>query len=118
MNKGIIFLTGIIFFTISLKAETMVQSDISIIRERIVNELLKSELDDSQIANLIETIKEDGNWPGINYENVFRTNYEHSKHINNLVTLSKGYKNPSSSFYKSKKLPWMQAGYYDGMHIA
>ena len=21
-------------------------------------------------------------------------------------------------FYKSKKLPWMQAGYYDGMHLA
>ena len=79
-------------------------SDITIIKERIINGLLESEVDEAQVATLIETIKEDGSWPGIDYEDVSRISYEHSKHIYNLVTLSKGYKNPSSSFYESEEL--------------
>lgn len=80
------------------------KSDLDVIRHRIINELLESEVDEAQISVLIETIKQDGSWPGINYENVFRTNYEHRKHIDNLVALSKVYKNPSSSFYESEEL--------------
>ncbi|MDX1284635.1 MAG: polysaccharide lyase family 8 super-sandwich domain-containing protein, partial [Draconibacterium sp.] len=97
--KKIILVQIIILLVFSVAASS--DSDISTIKKRIVKELLKIEVDDGQIADLIETIKEDGSWPGINYENVFRTNYEHSKHINNLVALSKSFKNPSSSFYKN-----------------
>ena len=80
------------------------KSDIDIIHQRVLVELMKPEVDDAEVELLMTTIREDGTWPGINYENVFRTNYEHSKHINNLVTLSKAFNNPSSSFYKSEKL--------------
>jgi chondroitin AC lyase len=100
--KKRILMPIILFLTFWLTGYT--QSDISIIKERIVSELLEPEIDDAQIAKLVETITEDGSWPGINYENVFRTNYEHSQHINNLVLLSKGYRNPSSAFYKSEEL--------------
>jgi len=102
MKKTAIFLIVIFLLILGSCPPVLAQSDIQKIKQQIKNELLEVQTDDEIIAELIQSINADGSWPGINYENVFRTNYEHSKHINNLVALSTSFNSSSSSFYKSK----------------
>lgn len=80
------------------------QSDIQKIKNRIVEELMDAEVDDSEIETLIETIRPDGTWPGINYEDVSRTGFEHRFHHSNMVTLARAYQSKDSKYHKSKKV--------------
>ncbi len=102
MKNSICFLIGVLipFFVGNSNA----QSDIEKIKERIVTELLNSPVDDSRVELLLETIKEDGTWPGINYEDVSRTGFEHRNHYSNMNLLARAYKTKSSEFYKNKKV--------------
>ena len=65
------------------------QSDLNIIKERIVSEIMKSPVDDSIVTKMVETSKKDGTWLGINYKNVSNKGFEHRKHTANLVTLAR-----------------------------
>ncbi len=80
------------------------KSDLDIIHDRVVAELMKPEVDDTKVETLITTIKEDGTWPGIDYNDVSRTGFQHFNHSGNLVLLARAYQNKSSQFYKSKKV--------------
>ena len=82
----------------------LAQSEIQIIKERINNELLVLEVDDENVSKLIESLKEDGSWPGINYVDVRSTAYEHRFHLENLLELSKAFNSKKSEFFKSEKL--------------
>lgn len=93
------FLLLTVFSTVSAT-----NKDIEKIKKRVVAELMKSEVDDAGISNLIESIKEDGTWPGINYEDVSREGFEHRYHSANMVTLARAYKTKSSKFYKKKEV--------------
>ncbi|MCD6597618.1 MAG: hypothetical protein J7L04_08025, partial [Bacteroidales bacterium] len=79
------------------------KDDLATIRERIFVELLKPDVDDSQVEMLISILNEDGSWPNINYEDVSSTGFQHRNHLRNMILLSRAYKNPDSKFYKSKK---------------
>lgn len=79
------------------------KSDIDIIKNRVVAELMKHPVNDEQVAKLIESIKEDGTWPGIDYNDVSRTGFQHYNHAGNLVLVARAYKKKSSKFYNNKK---------------
>jgi chondroitin AC lyase len=53
---------------------------------------------------LINTLREDGTWPGINYEDVSRTGFEHRFHLSNMVELARAYKSDNSIYRKSKEV--------------
>jgi hypothetical protein len=89
-------------FTIS-HAETA-PVDAETVKTRIVAELLAGEVDDAEIEKLLNSQREDGRWPGINYEDVSRTGFEHRIHSGNMVNMGQAYNSQSSDFYKSKKL--------------
>ncbi|MBT3383257.1 MAG: chondroitin lyase [Prolixibacteraceae bacterium] len=91
-----------IFFMVFI-GNSNAQSDIEKIKKRVVAELMKLEVDDSRVAKLLETIKEDGTWPGINYEDVSRTGFEHRNHYANMIVLARAYKTKSSKYFKKKK---------------
>lgn len=80
------------------------QTDIERIQRRIIDELLKGKSDDAEIQSLLESIREDGTWPGIDYKDVSRTGFEHRYHYTNMVSLAKAYRTPSSTFHKKKKV--------------
>ncbi|MCF6358677.1 MAG: polysaccharide lyase beta-sandwich domain-containing protein [Draconibacterium sp.] len=92
------------FFLLVFSGFSKAQSDFEIIKERVVNELLKSEVDDSRISMLIETLKKDGTWPDINYEDVSRTGFQHRNHYGNMISLARAYKNKDSKYHKNKKV--------------
>lgn len=91
----VLFLTLIGFRT----GVAAVNPDMEIIRERIIVELLESKVNTEQATTLMESIKDDGSWPKINYTDVSRIGYEHVRHVSNIWTLALAYRKPGSSFH-------------------
>ena len=79
-------------------------NDIDVIKNRVLAEIMKTEVDDTEIETLITTLKEDGTWPGIDYKNVSREGFEHRFHHANMVSLARAYKSKTSKFHKKKKV--------------
>ena len=80
-------------------------NDLKIIKERIVTDLMTTEIDDSAVENLMAKINEDGSFKGINYKDLSRTaGFPQGRHTSNLVYMAKAYKTKSSRFYQSKPL--------------
>lgn len=98
------YLLTIILFLAVFSTATAQISDIDIIKQRVVSELLKPAVDDKKVSELVETIKDGGTWPGIDYENVSREGFEHRYHSDNMVKLARAYKTKSSKHYRKKKV--------------
>ena len=98
------YLLAIFLFLAVFTAATAQDSDIETIKKRVVFELMKPAVDDDEVTKLIQSIKEDGTWPGIDYSNVSREGFEHRYHSGNMVKLARAYKNKSSKYYKKKKV--------------
>jgi chondroitin AC lyase len=73
--------------------------DLEIIRKRIVDDLLAPAVDGDEIQKIITTIQADGSWPGINYKDVSRTGFEHSRHLENMFDLARAYKKAGSPYH-------------------
>jgi len=81
------------------------KSDIALIKDRVLAELMKSEIEDGRVENVLNNMQEDGSFPDINYADLSRTaGFPHRRHTSDLVYLAKAYKNKASTFYKKKKL--------------
>lgn len=96
-------------------------SDFKMVKQRVVAEYLLAEVDDEDIAELLATQKQDGTWPGINYQDVSRTGFEHIVHTTNMVDLAKAYRQPNSKYKGSPKVKqaisnaldhWVQNDYF------
>jgi chondroitin AC lyase len=61
-------------------------------------------VNDEAIENLVSSLQEDGTWPGIDYKDVSREGFQHSRHSANMVTLARAFNSKSSKFHKSKKV--------------
>ncbi len=98
--QKIFVLTLSIFFCISQS----IASDIDVVKKRVVDDEMQRGVNDSRVEQLVNSLKEDGTWPGINYEDVSNEGFEHRIHLGNMVYLARAYKTKSSKFYKSKKV--------------
>lgn len=81
-----------------------VNPDVETLRQRFIQELLKPQVNPDEITKLMTTLQENGTWPGINYEDVSRTGFQHGQHLHNLVELSIAYKKKGSKFRGNKQL--------------
>ncbi len=77
------------------------RDELKIIRERYVAELLETAPDDAEVARLLETIRADGSWPGIDYKDVSRTGFQHAEHLANMRQLSLALRHPDSTFHQA-----------------
>ena len=97
-----------LFFTINSFAQNPVKiaknTDLETIRQRIINDLLEPEVNEKEVEKLMQTIKPDGSWSTINYEDVSKTGFQHSQHLENMVSLSRAYKKSTSKFRNNPKL--------------
>lgn len=80
------------------------RSDFEVIKNRVLESLMESPVNDESIGTLVNTIQQNGTWPGIDYEDVSREGFEHSRHSANMVAMAKAYNEKSSKFHKSKKV--------------
>tara|TARA_R110001592_G_scaffold363394_1_gene687384 strand:- start:11271 stop:13469 length:2199 start_codon:yes stop_codon:yes gene_type:complete len=106
---------------LSAFAIPVLATDFELVKEKVVAEYLLAEVDDEAIADLLATQKPDGTWPGINYQDVSRTGFEHYYHTGNMVSLAKAYRHPESNFKDNQKVKqaitigldhWVQKDYF------
>jgi chondroitin AC lyase len=70
-----------------------------LIKKRVVDELLAPPVNKEAIQQLITTIRPDGTWPGINYQDVSRTGFQHKDHLDNMLALARAYKKQGNPHY-------------------
>ncbi len=81
------------------------QQDISLIKDRIVVDLMATPIADSQVADIMARMTADGSFRNINYDDLSRTaSFPHGGHTRDLVYLAKAYKNKKSGYYRNKAL--------------
>ena len=102
--KQILKITTIFIFLISVKMAHSSNADIALIKQRVLETLMKQDVNDAEIKLLMNSIREDGTWPGINYEDVSREAFEHRFHLGNMVDLAHAYQSKLSEFYQDKKV--------------
>lgn len=92
------------FLFVAITCQVNAQNDFELVKQRVVAEIMKSESDDAHVEGLLQSQKRDGSWPGINYEDVSNTGFEHRIHLSYLVEMSLAFNQESSKFFHSKKL--------------
>ncbi len=96
--KAFLTLIATVLFTISINAKA---DDFETIKERVVDQLMKSGVNDASIARIINTVDDDGSFRSINYDDLSReAGFPHGRHTRNLFNLARAYKTESSSYYK------------------
>ncbi|MEJ7740869.1 MAG: polysaccharide lyase family 8 super-sandwich domain-containing protein [Chitinophagaceae bacterium] len=73
-------------------------ADLEIIRKRIIEDLLDPVIQENKVTTLLKSIRPDGSWPGINYQDTSRTGFEHRIHLENMLELSRAFRKPGSAF--------------------
>jgi chondroitin AC lyase len=79
-------------------------TDLEIIRERVIEDLLQPAVDEASIRTLLKSIKANGSWPDINYKDVTRTGFQPSRHLQRMFELSRAYKKRGSAFYQNAEV--------------
>lgn len=79
-------------------------SDLELLRQKVLAEIMSVPVNDSQVEKLISDLSQDGTWPGINYDDVSNEGFEHRIHLGNMVDLARAYKSKKSKFFKSKNV--------------
>jgi chondroitin AC lyase len=100
-KKTLLVVAFMILFTANINAD-----GIDIMRKKITHAIMNQGIvNDANVEILITTfIVQDSIWPGINYQDVSRTAFEHRFHSENISTIAKAYKTESSKWYKNKEL--------------
>ncbi len=78
-------------------------NDLETLRKRVILELMAPTVDRLAIEELNRTINKDGSWPGIDYEDVSNTGFQHSRHLANIVNLSHAYNKSHTKHYQDKE---------------
>lgn len=78
--------------------------DVAYLREKITEQLLDVPISDKQIRTIVETVRPDGTWSGIDYVDVSRTAFQHVRHLNNLVQLAIAYQQKGSPWKGNKSV--------------
>ena len=95
----------LIAFLAICKIDIAQSKDLSIIKQRIVTELLNNKPSDKQVESILAKMNEDGSFKDINYSDLSTTaSFPHGRHTNDLAYIAKAYKNNASVYYKSQKL--------------
>lgn len=82
------------------EANVNANKDLEIIRQHVIHDLLEPPVRESEIKRILKSIKPDGSWPEINYEDVSRTGFQHARHLEYMFELSRAYKKPESRWYQ------------------
>ncbi len=97
----IVLITGFLYGGTSLAATN---PDLELLRKKTIDELLVQKVDEQLVRSLISSIREDGSWPGINYEDLSRIGYDNVRHLNNIWTMCAAWKLPASPLAGNKDL--------------
>ena len=104
MKKSILCLAVLATVISTAKTLPATNPDIETIRGRIVSTLMEPSVNDARVRELMATLRADGTWPGIDYEDVRREAFQHTRHLSNMLTMSRAFKKKGSALYGKKEL--------------
>ncbi len=102
-NSMIRLLFIILCFSV-VACTTKTDGDFKVIKARVIAELKQMPVNDEKAAHLIETLNNDGSWPGINYNDLSNTGFQHWRHLSNMLVLANAFTNSLSEFYQTEKV--------------
>ncbi|WP_114748893.1 polysaccharide lyase family 8 super-sandwich domain-containing protein [Pleomorphovibrio marinus] len=98
----------LVLFTVLLftpKIGFCLDGELDTIKDRIVQELLKTPPSEGEVLSILDKIQEDGSFKDINYEDLSRTaGFPHRRHTLALVHLAKAYKDEKSPYHQDKTI--------------
>lgn len=103
-NVGALLIAIMVIGSPGILPASSAPSDFATIKKRVTEELMKPVVDDTQVESLITTILSDGTWPGIDYADVSREGFQHTRHYTNMVTMARAFKSRKSKYYKNRKV--------------
>lgn len=77
-------------------------SDIEKLRKLFTEQVIEPVVNAEKVQTLLNTLRPDGTWPGIDYVDVSRTAFQHGRHLDNMMVLAIAYKKKGSP-YKGRK---------------
>lgn len=114
MKPGTLYILLLcLFFTVSLHSFSLGKStnipnskssDLEIIRDRVRNDLLNAEYDVMHVREAVQNLAEDGSWADINYEDLSRTGFEHSRHLQRMLGIALAFQKIGGPLYKDTTL--------------
>ncbi len=79
--------------------------DFTIVKKKVVDELLKTSIDNARVEDIFSRMNPDGSFNDIDYSDLSRTaGFPHRRHTYDLVYLAQAYRTPGSKYHKSKKI--------------
>ncbi|MDR2424544.1 MAG: polysaccharide lyase beta-sandwich domain-containing protein [Prevotellaceae bacterium] len=78
--------------------------DLETVRGRIVAALMLPPVNDAHTKALTESLRKDGKWDDIDYNNLSRTAFQHIQHLHKMIQMSRTFKKENSSLKGNKEL--------------
>jgi len=112
--KDSVKIKGILICIIILFARPGFASpDLELIRKNVVAGLMQQSVSEAGIKSILDSIRNDGTWPGIDYADVSNTGFQHGQHLTNLVEMSRAFKKEGS---KLKGDPRLKKAIYSALN--
>lgn len=92
----------LLLFSLLVTHVCYANKDVELLRKRFTTELIQPAINKEHIQVLINTLQDDGTWPGINYVDTSNIGFQHRIHLDNMLDLSRAYKKQGTP-YKGKK---------------
>ena len=89
---------------ILLPVQAKTDRDIELLRNRFQAEALDQPVDAAKVSRLMDTLLPDGTWPGIDYADTARIAFQHTEHLDNLVSMALAYKKDGSPLKGNRDL--------------
>ena len=79
-------------------------NDLELVRARVIEYVMRGNVNEESVGEIMNSITPGGYWENINYEDVSRTGFQHSDHLNNMITMARAFKKPGNRFTGSQQL--------------
>ena len=74
------------------------------LHQNVWDHILDEDLDDAHVDLLLETMTDDGQWPGIDYNSQTRGAWSPRTHLSNQLAIARAYQTKGSKYYHKDKV--------------
>ncbi|MDR1335883.1 MAG: polysaccharide lyase beta-sandwich domain-containing protein, partial [Tannerella sp.] len=67
------------------------------LQDRITAGYLSPDIREDRLQAVLETVRDDGTWPGIDYADTSRIAFRHTEHLENMILMARAYKKNGSA---------------------
>ncbi len=95
---------GVCSLLLSMATLAQADADLDTIRQRIRQDVLRSDVNPRHIMASVNDQRPDGSWPGINYQDTTKIAFQHRVHLDKMLELARAFRNPRSPWYGNEKV--------------